>query len=59
MAFETWLTEEDTERLWAVVEGNLPDYAATTAELEEFERLVTHAAMIKIAGENYQAQTIH
>lgn len=58
MTFETWLTEEDSMRLWRVVHGELPESAATDVELVEFERLVTHAAMLKIAGEDYLEHSI-
>lgn len=56
--FDTWLTEDDSLRLWAVVHGELPETAATDAELVEFERLVMYTAMIKIGGEEYAGATI-
>ena len=58
MTFETWLSEEDCQRLWDVCHGKLPNTAATTTELEEFERCVLHAAMVKVAGEDYQMHTL-
>lgn len=58
MNFETWLTEDDAMRLWAVVHGELPDSAATDAELVEFERVVMYSAMIKLGGEEYAGATI-
>lgn len=51
--FETWLEEQDVERLWAVCHGTLPETAATADEIMEFERLVMHAAMLRVAGPDY------
>ena len=59
MEFESWLDASDIERLWAVVHGDLPDTAATDDELAEFERLVVHAAMIKVAGADYRQYNVH
>lgn len=56
--FETWLTEEDIQRLWDVCHGVLPEAAATFDEIEEFERLVLHSAMIKMGGEGYIQATL-
>lgn len=56
--FDTWLEEEDIQRLWDVAHGLIPELSATTAELEEFQRLVTHCAMIKMGGEDYQQATL-
>jgi hypothetical protein len=56
--FDTWLTEEDTQRLWAVCQGNLPESAATDSELVEFERVIMYSAMIKIGGEEFAGATI-
>jgi hypothetical protein len=58
MSFDTWLTEDDTLRLWAVVHGDLPESAATGDELVEFERVVLYSAMIKMAGPEYANATI-
>jgi hypothetical protein len=58
MTFETWLSDEDCMRLWAVVQGDLPESAATDDELVEFERCVTHAAMVKMAGADYLEHTV-
>jgi hypothetical protein len=58
MTFETWLEDADVQRLWDVVHGSLPEYAATDVELVEFERLVTHTAMLKFAGEDYLEHSI-
>lgn len=58
MAFETWLREEDMQRLWDVCHGVLPEHAATNQELEEFERCVMHAAMVKMAGADYMTHTV-
>lgn len=57
--FETWLTDEDAQRLWNVCQGNLPESAATHEELVEFERVVMHAAMLKMGGEDYETATLH
>ena len=57
--FETWLTEEDVQRLWQVCHGQLPEAAATFDEMEEFERVVTHAAMLKVVGKDYQQYNVH
>ena len=51
---DSWLEEEDVERLWAVAHGLLPETAATADELEEFLRVVQHAAMLKMGGSGYQ-----
>jgi hypothetical protein len=55
---ESWLEEDDIQRIWDVVHGNLPESAATADEIEEFSRLVTHAAMIKMGGTGYQGATL-
>jgi len=59
MEFESWLTEDDVDRLWRVVHGELPEVAATSDEITEFHRVVTHAAMIKVAGKDYQQYNVH
>jgi hypothetical protein len=59
MEFESWLTEDDVDRLWQVVHGELPEVAATSDEITEFHRVVTHAAMIKVAGKDYQQYNVH
>ena len=51
--FDTWLEEADIERLWAVCHGTLPEIYASAEEIDEFHRLVTHAAMLRVAGEDY------
>lgn len=56
--FDTWLNENDIERLWKVTQGELPQVAATANEMEEFLKVVTHAAMIKIGGVEYQSSTV-
>ena len=56
--FDTWLNEDDIERLWKVTQGELPDQAATANEMDEFLKLVTHAAMIKVGGSEYQTSII-
>jgi hypothetical protein len=59
MAFETWLTEEDVNRLYLVAVGELPEIQATTDELEEFAKVVLHTAMVKMAGDGYDTATLH
>jgi hypothetical protein len=56
--FDTWLTEDDSLRLWAVVHGELPETAATDAELVEFERVVMYTAMLKVGGEEFAGATV-
>ena len=57
--FDSWLEEEDVQRLWDVCHGVLPESAATFDEIKEFERLVLHSAMLKVAGEDYESAAIH
>lgn len=56
--FDSWLEEEDVQRIWDVAHGLLPETAATIDELEEFQRLVEHAAMLKMGGSGYQTATL-
>lgn len=56
--FDTWLNENDIERLWKVTQGELPHAAATANEMDEFLKLVTHAAMIKMGGVEYKTSTV-
>jgi hypothetical protein len=58
MEFDTWLTEADIERLWAVCHGTLPEIYASGEEIDEFARLVTHTAMLKVAGEEYSQAVV-
>lgn len=58
MEFDTWLEEADIERLWAVCHGTTTSLAASRDEIDEFERLVTHVAMVKMAGQEYLQATI-
>lgn len=55
---DSWLEAEDIDRLFAVVEGRLPDVAVTAAEITEFQRVVNHAIMIKQGGSGYQQATL-
>ena len=57
--FDSWLEEEDVQRLWDVCHGVLPTTAATADEIKEFERMVLHAAMVKVAGEDYESAAVH
>jgi hypothetical protein len=57
--FDSWLDAEDVDRLWRVVHGELPETAATADEIMEFQRVVTHAAMLKVAGKDYQQYNVH
>jgi hypothetical protein len=36
-----------------VCHGTLPEIYASGEEIDEFARLVTHTAMLKVAGEEY------
>jgi hypothetical protein len=56
--FDTWLSDTDVERLWKVMQGELPQAAASSEEMDEFLKLVTHVAMIKTGGSGYQTATI-
>jgi hypothetical protein len=47
------------DRLWKVVHGELPEVAATADEIDEFHRVVVHAAMLKVAGKDYQRYNVH
>lgn len=55
---DTWLNENDIERLWKVIQGELPHAAASSDEMDEFLKLVTHVAMVKMGGSEYQTSTI-
>lgn len=55
MQFETWLTEADVERIYKVCTGVLNEAHSSESELEEFSRVVEHAAMIKLGGEGYDS----
>lgn len=55
---DTWLTKNDIDRLWKVLHGELPDAAASADEMDELLKLVTHAAMVKTGGSDYQTATI-
>lgn len=57
--FESWLDADDVDRLWKVVHGELPEVAATADEIDEFHRVVTHTAMLKVAGKDYQQYNVH
>jgi hypothetical protein len=57
--FDSWLDADDVDRLWKVVHGELPETAATADEIDEFHRVVTHAAMLKVAGKDYQQYNVH
>lgn len=57
--FDSWLNADDVDRLWKVVHGELPETAATADELDEFHRVVVHAAMLKVAGKDYQQYNVH
>ena len=56
--FDTWLSENDIDRLWKVSHGELPPAAASSDEMDEFLKVVTHAAMVKMAGSDYQNNVI-
>lgn len=52
---DTWLEEDDIQRLWDVCEGTLPEEMATMEELEEFERVVLAVIWHK---EGYRGQML-
>ncbi len=56
--FNTWLTENDILRIWNVIQGILPNIATSIDELNEFNRLVNHDAMIKSGGNGYHTATL-
>ncbi len=56
--FNTWLTENDILRIWNVIQGILPNIATSTDELNEFNRLINHIAMIKSGGNGYHTATL-
>jgi hypothetical protein len=58
MTFDSWLTEDDIQRLWDVVHGNLAEEFATHDEVQEFSRIVMHAAMTKVGGAEYETAVI-
>ena len=58
MTVDTWLDENDIERLWKVIQGELPSAAASSNEMDEFLKLVNHAAMVKMGGVEYQTSTV-
>lgn len=58
-AFESWLTDDDIQRLWKVCHGELPEVAATYDEMKEFERVVMHTAMIKMGGAGYNTAQLN
>jgi len=47
MNIESWLTDEDKERVWKVVHGELPESFITDNELREFNRVIMVAALMK------------
>lgn len=56
MIVDTWLDEDDVQRLWAVAHGELPEEFASGDELDEFLRVVEAVAMAK---HGYQGQLRH
>ena len=48
MNVESWLTNEDKERIWKVVHGQLPESFITDNELKEFNRVIMVVALMKI-----------
>ena len=58
MTLDSWLNEDDVQRLWDVVHGELPEEFATYDEITEFGRIVMHAAMKKLGGEAYETAVI-
>lgn len=56
--FNTWLTDTDILRIWNVIQGILPNIATSTEEINEFNKLVNHIAMIKSGGNGYLTATL-
>jgi hypothetical protein len=48
MNVESWLTNEDKQRIWKVVHGQLPESFITDNELKEFNRVLMVAALMKM-----------
>ena len=42
MEYDTWLREKDIERIWKIVDYELPDYFCSKEELQEFNRILAH-----------------
>lgn len=40
--YQTWLSEEDLQRCWAVVNNEIPQSEVSIHELEEFQNLIEH-----------------
>jgi len=56
--FDTWLSDEDIERLWNVTHGNLPNSFASPEEMEEFLNVVHQAWLRKIGNNPFKAVTL-
>lgn len=44
---DTWLSQRDIERIYLVVQGELPEFLVGEEELQEFTRLVIATAVAK------------
>lgn len=56
MIVDTWLSEDDVQRLWDVAHGELPQEFASEDELIEFARVVE---AVGLAKQGYTGQAIH
>lgn len=55
---DSWLEEEDIDRIFLAAEGTLPSTAVTEDELVEFHRIVDHLIKIRAGGSGYQQATL-
>jgi endonuclease/exonuclease/phosphatase family metal-dependent hydrolase len=55
---DSWLEEEDIDRIFLAAEGTLPSTAVTEDELTEFQRIVDHLIKIRAGGSGYQQATL-
>jgi hypothetical protein len=56
---DTWLEDADILRIWAVVQGDLPEHFATTNEIAELENVINQTVMIAAIGEENLGAMIH
>jgi hypothetical protein len=55
---DTWLSNEDMQRLWRVVHGELPASFMSKKEEKEFLRVINIIGMQKVAGNEWLTSTI-
>jgi len=56
--YDTWLSDEDIQRLWDVTHGLLPSTFASSDEMEEFLNVVNQAWLRKIGNSPFEKVTI-